>query len=316
LNKNYSSVSLGSKSLRGSDIYALVVIPHDLEKNTLLGHSPQVSVFYNSQYILIGKLIKAAIVKSHLTFSAGIDTLKNMSISSPVISQALGESVPIQSQISPLFNSNNHYGQFLVSGLIPAIWQILIIATTVLAFGVEQRKTGIKSWLGENPTKHILVKLLPCGLVFWLQGGLFFWALYYFLDWPMHGHWFIVIFAQLLTVIACQSVAAFIFFITLDTTRSMSLVAGFSAPAFAFMGVTFPTTDMPILALVWRAMIPISHYIEIQLHQVNYGTNFLAEIPPFISLMLFVVFLFIALFKAKRLTTNKESLVVNVEANK
>ena len=66
---------------------------------------------------------------------------------------------------------------------------------------------------------------------------------------------------------------SFFFFLTLDPARAMSFAGAFTAPSFAFMGVTFPVTDMNALAQAWRGLLPISHYIEAQISQVSYGVT-------------------------------------------
>ncbi|MGF1875251.1 ABC transporter permease [Photobacterium frigidiphilum] len=311
----YTSATEGSHALKNADIYALIVLPAQLEKDTLLGRAPEVTAFYNSQYILVGKLINSAMVQAQGTYTAGIDTLENMANGSPVPLQALGQAVPIQSQITPLFNSNSHYGQFLVSAAIPAIWQILIVATTVLAMSAEFRQKGISAWLANSPINHVIAKLLPYTLLFWLQGFIFLWAMYGVLEWPMHGSWFILSLSQLLMVVACQSMGAAFFLLTLDSTRAISLVAGFTAPAFAFMGVTFPATDMPFLAQLWRAMLPVSHYIEIQIQQVDYGASLADAIPNMIALACFGFVLLVAMMKAKKIATVSNSAVNAVTKN-
>ena len=105
---------------------------------------------------------------------------------------------------------------------------------------------------------------------------MFLCGLYLLLGWPMNGSWSILLSAQLLMVIACQGIAALFFLLLLDPTKAMSFAAGFTAPAFAFAGVTFPATDMSLPAQVWRSLLPVTHYLEIQAHQVNHGQS-LAE---------------------------------------
>jgi ABC-2 type transport system permease protein len=68
----------------------------------------------------------------------------------------------------------------------------------------------------------------------------------------------------------------------------MSLVAGLTAPAFAFMGVTFPSTDMPFIAQLWRSILPISHYISIQIQQVNYASSLTASVSHYLALGAFI----------------------------
>ncbi len=301
------SINRGSQQLRSGNTYALAVIPANFEKETLLGHSPTVTVFYNTQFVLIGKLINSAIQQAQGTLAATVDTVKNMSTGNPTPSQALGLAVPIDNQITPLFNSNSHYGQFLVSAALPALWQVFIVVTTILAIAQESRQAGIGKWLSSQPLTNLLLKLLPYTLIFWLHGTLFLWLLYGFFAWPMHGSWAILLAAQLLMVFACQAVASLLYFVTLDATRAMSLAAALTAPAFAFMGITFPATDMPLLATLWRSLLPVSHYIELQVQQVNYGASLVLAVPQLLSLLCFLVVMPIVYLKMSRLSLTATS---------
>ncbi|TWX72079.1 ABC transporter permease [Colwellia demingiae] len=285
---HFHSMEHANTALREGSIYALVIIPNSLEKNTLLGKAPQVTAFYNSQFILIGKLINSAMLSAHGTYVAQIETFKDLASTRGNVEQAIGEALPISSQISPLFNANTHYGQFLVTAVIPAMWQIIIIATIVLVWARPLQNTSLDVWLAHLNFNDELIKLIPYVLIFWIQGIVYLSVFYGTLQWPMHGSWLLLILAQFLLVLACTSVATLFFFITLDVTRAMSLVAGFAAPAFAFMGVTFPTTDMPLLAQLWRALLPISHYINVQIQQVNYATTFSHSAGSFVALIVFI----------------------------
>ncbi|AJR06366.1 ABC transporter permease [Photobacterium gaetbulicola] len=302
----YASVAEGSHALRGGDIYALVVIPANLEQDTKLGKSPTATVFYNSQFVLIGKLVNSAVTLAHGTLNAQIDTLRNMVAGSRVPQQALGQAVPVRSQITPLYNANSHYGQFLVSATIPAIWQIAIVITTIIALSAEQRRSGLNRWLETNPQRHLIAKLMPYTLLFFIQGSIFLATMYGVLDWPMHGQWWILSLAQLLMILACQGVACLFYLFTLDATKAMSLAAGFTAPAFAFVGVTFPATDMPSFALVWRAMLPVTHYLDVQLHQVNHGVGIAWAVPQILSLTAFLFTWLLAAWRVSQLSKRQE----------
>ena len=301
--KSYATVEEGARELRGGDIYGLVVIPANMEQLSMTGNSPRVTTFINSQFLLMHKVVNSALISSHATFFARVDAGKAMASGMTVPSQALGATVVINNQVTPLFNSNNSYAQFLVSAIIPAMWQILIVVVTVLSMSVEIRRNSVKDWLGDDPARAVIAKLLPYTLLLWLQGLLFLVGMYLLLGWPMNGSWTVLAASQLLMVVACQSVALFVFLMTEDSMSSMSLMAAYSAPGFAFMGITFPATDMVLPARIWRELLPASHYIEIQLHQANYGVSPLAAIPRMESLLLFSLLLVAALFKAKRIAS-------------
>ncbi len=298
---HYLDVQEGAAALRAGEICGLVILPANLEKRTMLGRPPAVDAFVNSQFLLIGKLINSALLQAQGTFVGKIEIAKNLATGTPVFARALATAMPIASQVTPFFNSNNNYAQFLVSAMLPAIWQILMVAVTVLSLAAEQRRDGLREWLGASPVKALSAKFLPLILLFWLHGMLFLWGMYIFLGWPMHGNWTLLLFAQLITVCASLAAAALFFFLTLDAARGLSLAAAYTAPGLAFMGVTFPVTDMTLPATLWRGLLPISHYIEIQFGQVNYGAPLQAAMEPLRHLVFFVVPLLFVCYKARQL---------------
>ena len=309
---HYHSIKTASLALKEGSIYGYVIIPEGLARDTLLGKSPQVTAFYNSQFILIGKLVSSALLAAHNTYVAQLDTLKDLVDSHGQLSQAIAQAVPISYQINPLFNANSHYGQFLVVAVIPAMWQILIIATLVIVTAAPMQNNRDNQWF-INLTMTSLVKRLSLYLlIFWLQGITYLSVFYGVLHWPMHGSWLLLILAQLLLVIACAGVASLLFFVTLDVTRAMSLVAGLTAPAFAFMGVTFPSTDMPVIAQWWRSLLPISHYITIQVQQVNYATPLTDSISAFIALSAFISCFYLSKVILHRLQTRSKLPTFNL----
>ncbi len=298
---DYPDVQQGATALRAGKIYGLVIIPADLEKRTTLGRPPEVNAFINSQFLLIGRNVNSALMQAQGTFTTKVEIVKNLATGAPVFDRALSTAIPIGNQVTPLFNISNNYAQFLVSAILPAVWQILMVAVTVLSLAAEQRRKGLGEWLGSLPARALLAKFFPLTLLFWLHGLLFLWMMYIFLGWPMHGNWTLLLFAQLVTVCASIGAGSLFFFLTQDATRGLSFAAAYAAPGLAFMGVTFPVTDMTLPAKIWRNLIPISHYIEIQFGQVNYGAPLHTAIPQLQHLGLFILPLFFVFYKAKRL---------------
>lgn len=299
---SFVDVESGAAALRNGEIYTLVVIPSGLEEDTILGRSPQVTAFINSQFLLIGKIINSSLLQAHGTFTAKVETGKNLASVSPVLDIALSRAMPTQSQVTPLFNLGGNYAQFLVSAILPAIWQIIMVATTVLSLAAEQRRAGLVVWLGESPIRSIMAKFLPLSFLFWLQGLLILSALYIWLGWPMHGKWTLLVFAQFMTVWASIAAGSVFFFLTRDAARGLSLAAAYAAPALAFLGVTFPVTDMTLPARIWRSLLPVCHYIEVQVGQVNYGASLASALPKLQALSLFSLPMLVVFLLAYRLS--------------
>lgn len=292
--QSYPDVLEGAAALRAGTIYAFVVMPEDLERNTIRGLAPEITAFVNSQFLLIGKVINSALVQVLSTFNAKVEVKKNLAMGQPVPSAAISSALPIGMQITPLFNVNTNYAQFLVSAILPGLWQILIVALTVLTFAAEKRREGLQAWLADGPIRACIAKYIPLITIAWIHGLLFLSGMYIVLGWPMHGSWFVLVLAVFLTSCACVAAGSLFFLVTRDAARGLSLSAGFAAPALAFMGVTFPVSNMTLPAKIWRSLIPSSHYIEIQFSQVNYGAPLMFVIPQFKALVCFWVLFLVA----------------------
>ncbi len=289
----YTTVEEGRRALTGADIYALMVIPDNFEKDVLQGGQPQPTVFYNGQYILIGKQINGAMQQAVGLLAGQVGGLQAMA-SGTAPPLVVGQVAPIRGQITPLFNKHTNYAEFLVSGGLPAIWQIIIVMVTVLSLAAEKRHGGLFLWSQGGHFLALGSKLLPYTLILWLQGILFLVGMYGWLGWPMHGSWPALMLAQLLMVLAGQAMGSLFFLLGRDAARGLSLAAAYTAPGFAFMGVTFPATDMGLPALIWRALLPVTHYIKIQINLANYGTNAWLLWPSFVALLVFVLPFFLA----------------------
>ncbi|MCG3728481.1 ABC transporter permease [Vibrio cincinnatiensis] len=293
--RQYQTVAQAKEELISSQIYAYVIIPDQFDKKIYRGEQPKVTTFYNSQYILVGRLINSAILQAQGTLNAQIEGMKTLTKGSQTSLSAMGRAVPVRTQMTPLFNRNNNYTQFLVSAAVPAVWQIFIVVTTIMILTANYREYGLNRWLNDRPLRHLIATLAPYSVIFLLQGVIFLVCFYRFMQWPIHGSLPVIIFAQAITVIACIIMGGVFYFLTLDPARAMSFAGAFTAPSFAFMGVTFPASDMNNLALIWRSLLPISHYIEVQLTQINYGLSAIQSLQHLIPMVGYLIPLWITL---------------------
>lgn len=274
---HYVSSTEAKNAMIEGDIYAYAVIPPQFDQDILLHRQPQLSVFFNSQYILVAKLINSAVAQSQGYFDAQLEAMGNLAKGNTTTLAAIGQAVPISTQITALFNRNTNYAQFLVTAIVPAIWQICVVVSTILILAAHFRLYGNGhnsfAFLGERPFTRLSKVLSQYIPVFMAQGALFLVWFYVVLDWPMEGSYLAMLFAQFVTTIACIIMGALFFFLSMDPARAMSFAGAFTAPSFAFMGITFPVSDMNTLAQAWRSLLPITHYIEVQVGQANYGAS-------------------------------------------
>ncbi|PFG56227.1 ABC-2 type transport system permease protein [Vibrio sp. ES.051] len=292
VNYHYTSATEAKNAMIEGDIYAYAVIPPQFDQDIFQHRQPQLSVFYNSQYILVAKLVNSAVAQAQGYFDAQLEVMNNLAQGNTTTLAATGQAVPVSTQITALFNRNNNYAQFLVTAIVPAIWQIGIVVSTILILAAHFRIYAGKTqfeFLGDKPyakLAFILSRYIP---VFMLQGALFLYWFYLLLDWPMAGSFIVILLAQLSTIIACMIMGALFFFLSMDPARAMSFAGAFTAPSFAFMGVTFPVSDMNTLAYAWRSLLPITHYIEVQIGQASYGESTVESLRTLCPMIGYVV---------------------------
>ncbi|BCK64774.1 multidrug ABC transporter permease [Aeromonas hydrophila] len=284
--QQFDSIEAGASALRGGDIYALVVLPNHLERDARQGTQPQVTVFNNGQFILIAKLINSALAQVVGTLNGQVGVLSAMA-GGKALPGALGQAVPIASQVTALYNINSSYAQFLLSALLPAVWQILVVLYGINALARTDR-LGL-DWTTKGVWFGLWRTLLPHVLIGWGWG--LGWSLLLFkgFGYPMQGSWLVLATGLGLASAACVSMGAFFYGIIRDPARALSLAGAYTAPGFAFMGVTFPVSAMGDFAQFWRSLLPISHYVELQIGQTNYGQPLAAALPQFGALLLFLL---------------------------
>ncbi|MBO0180483.1 ABC transporter permease, partial [Vibrio parahaemolyticus] len=90
------------------DIYAYAVIPSKFDQDILQHRQPQLSVFYNSQYILVAKLINSAVAQAQGYFDAQVEVMGNLAKGNTTTLAAAGQAVPVSTPITPLFNRNKN----------------------------------------------------------------------------------------------------------------------------------------------------------------------------------------------------------------
>ena len=299
ISQNANSTREAVALLKSSKVYGVVIIPQDFSKNILLQKQPKVTMLLNTQFILVGKILTAAINSVVMHSSAQVEYIKNLvEVQNP---QATINSIaPIGIQVTPFFNTYQSYSYFLTSAIIPAIWQIFIVITTLVSIGEIFKYKKEKLFFKDNSfiTARLFGLMLPYTIAFFILGLVY--IFYFYSRWAFQGSFSVLLLGLLLTVIAYQVIALFLFVTGFDYARSLSLGAVYTAPAFAFLGVTFPVYNMNSLAIFWRDMLPISHYVELQISQANYGADIYLELSKLLSISLFILLFIPVILRFKR----------------
>ncbi len=290
IKKQYNSVQEASHTLRDGTIYAVVIIPNHFEHDLRKGMQPTITVMLNTQFILMSKILHSSLTQVLRTSAATIDYVASL-VDEERPELAKNAVNPIQIQITPFFNTYNNYFLFLVSAMLPALWSIFVVITLIIAYGEMFKNGGETAWLKRaegSVSAAIMGKMLPYLLIqmAWGLGVVYF--VHGVMPWPFAGSWLILASAMLLTIIVYQLIASAFYALKFEYASALSFGAVFTAPAFAAMGITFPLMNMGGVAVAWHELLPISHYIHIQISQANYGAPLSSIGTSFAALSLFL----------------------------
>lgn len=273
--RRYDNPAEAEHALRRIDVYAVVSIPRDFSRDVKQGRSAQITLLHNAQLGTHSGLIQRDVRTAVGTLSAGVEmTARNKRGEA---AQGVRTSMePVRAGMVTLFNASLDYEQFLAAALIPALLHILAMTAGAWAVGRELRDRTLGDWLGPTPALGQTAGALLGKLLWsWLGlGGVATLALLW-ITWGRGWHpagsvpWTLValwVFLALSIALGALASAA-----TRSLRTALSATGFITAPAFAFSGVGFPLLAMPWAAQLWALALPYTHYIRLQMEQLQMG---------------------------------------------
>jgi ABC-2 type transport system permease protein len=276
--------------LRGK-VYGIVVIPAEMERDAKRGDAPKVVAYYNAQYLLPASLLRRDLRTAVGTVSAGLE-LRVRQARGETASAAKAHVEPIRIDAHTLFNPQLNYLYYLVAALLPTLLQIFVMVAGVHAFGVELKEGTAGEWMqaaGGRAWRAVLGKALPYAAWFTTLALFMLVVLFRYMAVPLHGHVDVIVAATVLFVCAYLAVALLFVAWSANLRFATSTAALYSAPAFAFVGITFPAMGMPVVGRVWAALLPLTHYLQVFVDQTMRGALPASSVPSLAALTAFVV---------------------------
>ena len=157
----------------------------------------------------------------------------------------MGVIQPIKIETHPLNNPYLDYSVYLNNMLIPGIFILLVMLSAAYTIGIEwKRNTQLVLYRisGRSPLTAIVGKLLPQTLVFWLIAVLYAVCFYRYLQFPCNSGILPMVLVGMLTVLAAQGLAVFLFGVCGQMRLSMCLCSLWGILSFSLAGFTFPVT--------------------------------------------------------------------------
>ena len=269
----YRDNAEAAQALRRVEVYAVLAIPPEFARTVKQGRAAQLTLLHNAQFGTHSSLIQRDVRSAVATLSAGVElAARNKRGEAALATQVSME--PIQTSLLTLFNPSLNYEQFLAAALIPALLHILAMTAGAWTVGRELRDRSLPGWLGSQPGRAatagaLLGKLLWPLLGLGSVGVLALLGLTWGRGWYPAGSLAWVLLALLVFLALSLAMGALVAAGSRSLRSALSAAGFITAPAFAFSGVGFPLQSMPVLARGWAELLPYTHYIRLQMEQLQ-----------------------------------------------
>ncbi|MCH8538223.1 MAG: ABC transporter permease [Alkalimonas sp.] len=282
-----SSVSAAVDAMRQRKVYAVFVLPEQLEASIYQGSSADLLLHYNAQYTSYASTVTRAVQQTVMTAAIGISTDRRQR-SGESATDALATMHPIAVIATPLFNSGPSYEVFLAATLIPALFQIIAMVIAVSIVGRELRDGTATQWLDTAQGSlftALFAKFLPYFLTLALYGAIYVLFFRQLNPESYLGSGLLIYAALLLMTTAAMAVGMLLVGCTRNFRMALSLAGFYSAPAFAFSGQAFPLVAMPALAQYWAGLLPLTYWLKLYNQQWLAGAPLSSSYPPVLVLL-------------------------------
>lgn len=293
-------------ALRRGDVFATVVIPAGFGEMIYQGKSPQAICYVNNQFILPAGLIQSAFLATAGTFSAGVKLDKKQK-KGQSYAQALSAMSAVKTDKHILYNPYMNYNYYLSLGLLPMMFQIvvMVVSAYVLGLVMKRRKAEKLLRLGEASVWAVLTgKLLPYTLLFLLMGWFMNQFLFVNLGIPTQASFSGLMLVTGLMIVAYQALAVFFVSFSKDLRSALTFGGGFSVLAFSFSAYTFPMEGIPAPMQVLAQVFPFTHFLKAYVNTAVRGLPVLESFPQLLALLAFVLVGAVSAFKFHKLLKN------------
>ncbi|MBD5362865.1 MAG: ABC transporter permease [Bacteroides sp.] len=288
----YASVSEARDAMQRGEIYAFLHIPSGTTEQALGQRQPKIAFYTNQSYLVAGSLLMRDLRTASELAGLGISR-QTFLAKGMTDEQAMAAIRPIVVEAHPVGNSVLDYSVYLSNIVVPGALLIFVLLFTSYTLGLEwkyDKQKKLYQMAGENSAYAVMLKLMPQTVVFSLMILLYDVVFYRYLGFPLHCPLWEIWAAGVLTIMAAQAFATFVFGLLQGSMRmAMSVCSLWGIVSISLSGCSFPVMAMdPILqAASW--LFPLRHYYLIYVNIALHGWPIISVWPSIVALLCFML---------------------------
>jgi ABC-2 type transport system permease protein len=287
------SEQLALELAKGKESFGFLVIPKGYHSKLVSGQSVELNAYVNQQNFMLGNILSNQIIRQAIEEGTKESALELMT-GGQMKEQALANVYPLKLSRSVLGNSYLNYQSFLLAALLPHLWHVIVMMVTVIALGSEFKNGTVKQWMQVSNGRLSLAMLTKFSvpvLVMAIWISIIDVFVFRMLGAGSYASLGSLLVASWLTQLCYHFAGFLIVAITTNYRLSLSAAAFYTTPAFAFVGVTFPTFNMNWISQLWQSLLPISVLIQVQNEILHWGAT-LFDVWPKLTIVALYALLF------------------------
>ncbi len=273
------------RAVRAGNVIGFVHVPAGLGESVARHREPVVRILYNGSFLSAGGQVSRAAAEAI-----------REAIPEIAANQLMNHAVPasrvrrLAVEATPLGNTPASFEWFLGLLIFPAVLHLVAACVCAMAIGRELREGSLSDWASASGrvAPALAGKMLPYVAAISLWGIV--WLLYLTLarGWRIEGSLPLIALGQTLFYAATAAIAALLVAVTRETATALSASAVYAGSALAYSGATLPLNGANAFAHIWSNVLPLTHYIALQMGEVS-GQSVAAMVAPAMTLAAYVV---------------------------
>ena len=292
---------------RGS-VTSICVIPDNFAADIQAFRRPTFTFYVNGLYFVGGSLAYQDIL-TMINLTSGAVQKQVLTAKGVSEHDMMGRLGPIYIDVHRIGNTMTNYGVYLNNLLLPGLLQMMIILTTIYAFGTELKYSTSRNLMKKadgSITNAVLGKLLVYTLYFTAVGISMVCLLYVWLRYPLAGSIWSMMLNMVLMVLACEAVALTIVGLIPVCRFAISIGALYSVLGFSLAGFTLPVEAMPPFLQGISVIFPLRHYYLFYVQEAMFASGFAGWYQEVVHLLLFLLLPFPILLRLKNAYINMD----------
>ncbi|GBU08639.1 membrane protein [Bacteroidales bacterium] len=296
-----NSFSDAREELQKGNVYGIMLIPSDFERDASLSKQPQLSFYTNNSFLIAGSLLFKDL-KTIATLSSAAVNLKIGRAKGQSDKELMPQIQPIGLDTHPIGNPWINYSVYLSNMLLPGILQLMILLVTVYSIGIEMKEKTARKWLqmgNSSLIRSLFGKLLPQTGIFFIVGMILFIAMYIILEFPLNGNFLNMMLGMLLAILSAQALGIFMIGVLPTLRLGLSFASIWGMLSFSISGFSFPVTAMYSWVKALSILFPLRHYYLIYVDQALNGRDMIYSWHHYLALAAFIILPFTILKNLK-----------------